>query len=98
ASTPIGSSGARAARWRRPRSAHDCCARTPMTDPRDERIESKELDLDEFMRLLPVLDAADLLAISAVYQQANPEPRAAARAVATKVANSRGLIDELGRL
>ena len=64
----------------------------------DGRTEQPELELDEFMRLLPVLDAADLMAISAAYQQADPGPREAARTVAAKVANHRGLIEDLGRL
>ena len=50
------------------------------------------------MRLLPMLDAADLMSISAAYQEADPEAREAARGVASKVANYRGLIDELGRV
>jgi hypothetical protein len=64
----------------------------------EERGERKELDLKEFLQLLPQLDAADLLAISATYEQADAVARDAARAVASKVANFRGLIDELGRL
>ena len=69
-----------------------------MDDPGDDRFEPKALDLDEFMRLLPHLDAADLMSISATYAQADPGAREAARAAASKVASSRGLIDELGRL
>lgn len=64
----------------------------------EERGERKELDLEEFLQLLPQLDAADLLAISATYEQADAVSRDAARAVASKVANFSGLIDELGRL
>jgi hypothetical protein len=63
-----------------------------------EQPEPKELDLTEFLRLLPHLDAADLMAISAAYQQADSEARDAARAAASAAANKRGLIDELGRL
>lgn len=64
----------------------------------DQRAPTKTLDLDEFLRLLPHLEAADLMGISASYEQANPEARDAARAAASKVAKARGLIDELGRL
>lgn len=64
----------------------------------DQGAPVKELDLEEFLRLLPHLDAADLMLISARYEQADPEARDAARAAATKVANARGLIAELGRL
>lgn len=59
---------------------------------------AKELDLEEFMRVLPHLEAADLMAISAAYAQADAEARDAARAAASEVAKRRGLIDELGRL
>jgi hypothetical protein len=38
------------------------------------------------------------MSISATYAQADPEAREAARATASKVANHRGLIEELGRL
>lgn len=64
----------------------------------DERDDPKPINLEEFMRLLPHLDAADLMAISATYQQADPDARDAARAAASAVANRRGLIDELGRV
>ena len=50
------------------------------------------------MRLLPYLDAADLMAISATYQQVDAEAREAARAAASTAAHRRGLIDELGRV
>jgi hypothetical protein len=69
-----------------------------MDGPRDERFEPKELELDEFMRLLPHLDAADLMAISAAYQEGDAEARDAARAVASRVATSRDQIAELNRL
>ena len=59
---------------------------------------AKAIDLEEFMRLLPHLDAADLMSISATYQQADGATRDAARAAASAVARARGLIDELGRL
>ena len=58
----------------------------------------KAIDLEEFMRLLPHLDAADLMSISATYQQADSGARDAARAAASAIARQRGLIDELGRL
>jgi hypothetical protein len=60
--------------------------------------EGPELDLEEFMRLLPHLDAADLMAISATYQQADSGERDAARGAASAAARKRGLLDELGRL
>jgi hypothetical protein len=62
------------------------------------RDDAKPLTLEEFMRLLPHLDAADLMAISATYQQADGDARDAARAAASTVANRRGLLDELGRI
>jgi len=64
----------------------------------ESHVEAKAIDLEEFLRLLPHLDAADLMAISATYEQADAEARDAARAVASKVANHRGLMEELGRL
>lgn len=71
-----------------------------MDEPGDdrERDEAKDLDLEEFLRLLPHLEAADLMAISATYQQADSDRRDAARAAASAIANKRGLIDELGRI
>jgi hypothetical protein len=56
------------------------------------------LTLEKFLRVLPNLDAADLMAISAAYQQADADPRVAARAAASIVAKQRGLGDELSRL
>ncbi len=50
------------------------------------------------MRLLPHLEAADLMSISATYQQADPEARDAARAAASVIAHARDLIDELGHI
>lgn len=64
----------------------------------DELGQSKPIDLEEFMRMLPFLDAAELMAISAAYRDSDPEARDAARAAASKAANAQGLIDELGRL
>jgi hypothetical protein len=60
--------------------------------------EPKALDLEEFLRMLPFLEAADLLAISATYREADVAPRDAARAAASAAARQRGLLDELGRL
>ena len=56
------------------------------------------MDVEEFTRLLPKLNAADLMAISAAYQSADGEARAAARTAASGVARQRGLLDELHRL
>jgi hypothetical protein len=64
----------------------------------EQGADTKQMDLDEFMRLLPHLDAADLMAISATYQQADAQARDAARAAASAAAKKRGLMDELGRL
>ena len=66
-----------------------------MDDPRDP---GKELDLEEFLRLLPFLEAAELMAISAAYHEADADAREAARARASTLAKARGLGDELGRL
>jgi len=60
--------------------------------------EPSPLDLEAFLGLLPNLEAADLMAISAAYQQADAEPRVAARAAASIVARQRGLGEELSRL
>jgi hypothetical protein len=65
-------------------------------DTRDD--EPKPMDLDEFLRMLPFLEAAELMAISAAYAEADGKAREAARAAASAAANKRGLIDELGRL
>lgn len=56
------------------------------------------MDLEEFMRLLPHLEAADLMAISATYQQADSAAREAARAAASVVAHARDLVEELGHI
>src|SRR4029078_8414758 len=50
------------------------------------------------MRLLPHLDAADLMSISATYAQADPEARDAARATGSKVGNHHGQIEGVGRV
>ena len=60
--------------------------------------EKPELDLDEFLRLLPHLEPADLMAISAAYQQADPGPRDTARVAASGAAKQRKLAGELDRL
>ena len=62
------------------------------------RGEPKDLTLEEFMGLLPHLEAADLMSISATYQQADPVARDAARAAASEVAHARDMIDELGSI
>lgn len=58
----------------------------------------KELNLQEFMNLLPYLEAAELMAVSAAYQQADATARAGARGAASAAARTGGLIDELTRL
>ncbi len=60
--------------------------------------ETPLLDLEEFLRLLPYLDAADLMVISATYQQADAAAREAARVEASAAAKARRLGGELGRL
>jgi hypothetical protein len=60
--------------------------------------DGRELDLKEFLDMLPYLEAADLLAVSAAYRAADPGAREAARATASGAARKRGLLDELGRL
>jgi hypothetical protein len=64
----------------------------------EPRANARDLTLEEFLQLLPYLEAADLMAISATYRQADEEARGAARAAASIAAHERGLIDELGRL
>ncbi|HUG29154.1 MAG TPA: hypothetical protein VMQ65_01375 [Candidatus Limnocylindria bacterium] len=64
----------------------------------DRPAEAKELDLGEFMNLLPYLEAAELMAVSAAYQQADAVARAGAREAASAGARKVGLIDELSRL
>ena len=58
----------------------------------------KELDLDEFLGMLPHLESADLLALSAAYQDADSGEREAARAEASAAARTSRLGDELSRL
>lgn len=65
----------------------------------DERDgEKAELDLEEFLRVLPHLEAAELMAMSAAYQQADPEARDVVRIAASAAAKQRGLSEELARL
>ncbi len=64
----------------------------------EDRNGPEAMDLEEFMRLLPHLEAADLMSISATYQQADPGARDAARAAASAVAHERNLIDQLGHV
>ncbi len=69
-----------------------------MTDAMGRPADRRELDLQEFMNLLPYLEAAELMAVSAAYQQADAPTRAGARAAASAAARKVGLIDELSRL
>lgn len=64
----------------------------------DRLAEAKELDLQELMNLLPYLEVAELMAVSAVYQQADAEARARAREAASAAARKVGQLEELGRL
>jgi hypothetical protein len=64
----------------------------------DESVHPKPIDLEEFMRLLPFLDAAELMAISAAYRDSDSKARDEARAAASTTAKASGLIDELGRI
>lgn len=59
---------------------------------------SREVDLEEFLRILPFLESSELLAISATYAQADERARSAAREAASAAAKKRGLMDDLGRL
>jgi hypothetical protein len=69
-----------------------------VADPDVAAGEALTLDLEEFLRILPHLDSADLLPISATYEQADAAVRDAARAAGSTAANRHGLIDELGRV
>jgi hypothetical protein len=60
--------------------------------------EAREMDLEEFLRILPHLEAAELMAICAAYQNGDDEAREAARNAASAVAKKRRLGDELGHL
>jgi hypothetical protein len=56
------------------------------------------VDLEEFLRILPHLDVAELLAIGAAYQATDAETREAARSEASATAKRRGLDDEIRRV
>ena len=60
--------------------------------------EPRELELKEFLDMLPYLEAADLMAVSAAYRGGDAAARDATRERAAAAARSRGLLDELGRL
>ena len=62
------------------------------------RSEPNELDLEEFLEMLPYLEAADLMAMSAAYRGGDGGAREATRERASAAARSSGLLDELGRL
>ena len=68
----------------------------PTTD--EQTPPRPDVDLAEFLRILPHLESADLLEISAVYQQADAEARERARGAASAVARKRRLMDQLGEL
>ena len=55
-------------------------------------------DLDEFLGMLPHLESADLLALSAAYQEADAGQREVARTEASAAARKSRLGDELSRL
>ena len=60
--------------------------------------EPAPLDLSEFLQLLPELGAAELLAISAAYQNTDRDVQEATREIAKKVARRRGVDRELAKL
>ena len=65
----------------------------------DSRAENPApLDLEELLRMLPFLEPAELMAISAAYQHADPAPRDAARKSASTAVRSRHRTDDLDRL
>lgn len=64
----------------------------------DDAGEPRALDLKEFLDMLPYLEAADLMAVSAAYRAGDVDARDAIRERAGAAARSRGLLDELGRL
>ena len=78
--------------------AEDRTAEALPETPIEAPAEAKELDLQELMNLLPYLEAAELMAVSAAYQQADAVARARAREAASVGARKAGLMDELGRL
>jgi len=68
----------------------------PMAD--DQSAPRPDVDLAEFLRILPHLEGADLMAMTATYQNADDEARDAARVAASAAARKRGVMDELGEL
>jgi hypothetical protein len=60
--------------------------------------EPRELGLQEFLDMLPYLETADLMAVSAAYRGGDADARDAARGRAATAARARGLMDELSRL
>ena len=56
------------------------------------------VDLEEFLRILPHLEVAELLAMGAAYQATDAEARDAARNEASGTAKRRGLDDEIRRV
>jgi hypothetical protein len=64
----------------------------------EEPVVRADVDLEEFLRILPHLEAADLMAMSATYRQGDAGVRDAARLAASGIAKERRLIDELGRV
>jgi hypothetical protein len=63
-----------------------------------EHDRPEDLDLAGFLRMLPKLDGADLMAISAAYAEADGQERAVARSAAAIAAKRSGNSDELSRL
>ena len=58
----------------------------------------RDVDLDEFLGMLPHLESADLMALAAAYQQGDGEARDAARVAASAASRKRKLTDELDHL
>jgi hypothetical protein len=58
----------------------------------------QDLNLDQFLDMLPHLEPADFMSVSAAYQQADAEERDAARVAASAAAKKSRLGDELSRL
>ncbi len=70
-----------------------------MTEDVEPPVEpTKAIDLEEFLRILPFLESADLMALSAAYREADLEARDVARRAASGIAKGRRLIDDLGRI
>jgi hypothetical protein len=68
----------------------------PVTD--EQPAPRPDVDLAEFLRILPHLETADLMAMSAAYDQADEAARNTARAAASAAARQRRLMDQLGEL